>query len=158
MPTLQTRGRRRMDRRIFSVLLLLFLVMSVQSGSADDGWPQFRGPGARGVSDESGLPTRWTTTENVVWAADIPGFGWSSPIVWDGTVYLTTVVSSETVETPLGGLYRGSETWRASEAEHRWLVYAFDVESGAVSGNGRCIAVAPLEDTTSRTPWPLKLQ
>ncbi len=121
-----------MDRRIFSVLLVLFLVMSVQSGSADDRWPQFRGPGARGVSDESGLPTRWTTTENVVWAADIPGFGWSSPIVWDGTVYLTTVVSSETVEAPLGGLYRGRETWRASEAEHRWLVYAFDVESGAV--------------------------
>ena len=121
-----------MDRRIFSVLLVLFLIMSVQSGSADDGWPQFRGPGARGVSDESGLPTRWTTTENVVWAADIPGFGWSSPIVWDGTVYLTTVVSSETVEAPLGGLYRGRETWRASEAEHRWLVYAFDVESGAV--------------------------
>ena len=121
-----------MDRRIFSVLLVLFLVMAVQSGSADDRGPQFRGPGARGVSDESGLPTRWTTTENVVWAADIPGFGWSSPIVWDGTVYLTTVVSSETVEAPLGGLYRGRETWRASEAEHRWLVYAFDVESGAV--------------------------
>ena len=41
-------------------------------------------------------------------------------------------MSSETVEAPLGGLYRGRETWRASEAEHRWLVYAFDVESGAV--------------------------
>ena len=85
-----------------------------------------------GISDESGLPTSWSTTENVAWVTDIPGLGWSSPIVWDDTVYLTTVVSSEPVEQPRGGLYLGSQTWLPSQAEHRWLVYALDVETGAV--------------------------
>jgi outer membrane protein assembly factor BamB len=47
-------------------------------------------------------------------------------------VYLTTVVSTAPVEEPQGGLYRGSETWRPSQAEHRYLVYAIDVETGGV--------------------------
>ena len=85
-----------------------------------------------GISDESGLPTNWSTTENVAWVTDVPGFGWSSPIVWDDTVFLTTVVSSEPVEEPLGGFYRGRETWLPSQVEHRWLVYAIDVETGSV--------------------------
>ena len=115
------------------VLMLALLVMLWSPVSeADDRWPQFRGPGSRGISDEPGLPTSWSTTENVAWVTDIPGLGWSSPIVWDETVFLTTVVSAEPVEAPRGGLYQGRETWRPSAAEHRWLVYAIDVETGAV--------------------------
>ena len=122
-----------MNRQAIVLIAAIFLTVTMSSQiSADDRWPQFRGPGSRGVSDESGLPTRWSTTENVAWVADVPGLGWSSPIVWDGTVYVTTVVSSQPVEEPLGGLYRGRETWSPSQAEHRWLVYAFDVATGAV--------------------------
>ena len=115
----------------YTLVLLLVTIWCAPAG-AQDHWPQFRGPGARGVSEASGLPTRWSTTENVAWAADLPGLGWSSPVVWDDTVYVTTVVSAEPVEEPLGGLYRGRETWSPSTAEHRWLVYALDVDTGAV--------------------------
>ena len=121
-----------MIRYAFALTLILVATSSSQITAADDRWPQFRGPGSRGVTDETGLPTSWSTTENVAWVTDIPGLGWSSPIVWDGTVYLTTVVSAAPVEEPQGGLYRGQETWLPSQTEHRWLVYAIDVESGAV--------------------------
>lgn len=123
-----------MDRRIDRSLVAVLLAVGVLGTalSADDRWPQFRGPGARGVSDDAGLPTSWSTTENVIWVVDIPGLGWSSPIVWDDTVYVTSVVSSEPVDQPIGGLYRGSETWQPSDAEHRWLVHAVDVETGSV--------------------------
>ena len=121
-----------MNRQALVLILTLFVMMWSQVSEADDRWPQFRGPGSRGISEESGLPTSWSTTENVAWVADIPGLGWSSPIVWDDTVYLTTVVSSEPVEQPRGGLYLGATVWRPSQAEHRWLVYAIDVETGAV--------------------------
>ena len=121
-----------MNRHAIALIVIVLFMTSSQVSEADDRWPQFRGPGSRGISDESGLPTSWSATENVAWVSDIPGLGWSSPIVWDDTVYLTTVVSSETVEEPLGGLYRGRETWLPSQAEHRWLVYALDVETGAV--------------------------
>ena len=121
-----------MNRKTFAIILILLLSTSGTVGEADDRWPQFRGSGSRGISEESGLPTTWSTTENVAWAVDVTGLGWSSPIVWDGTVYLTTVISSEPVVEPLGGLYRGRETWLPSQVEHRWLVSAFDVETGAV--------------------------
>ena len=121
-----------MNRYAAALTLMLLGTIASQVTEADDRWPQFRGPGSRGISDDSGLPTSWSTTENVAWATDIPGLGWSSPIVWDGTVYLTTVVSTAPVEEPEGGLYRGSETWLPSQAEHRYLVYAIDVETGSV--------------------------
>src|SRR6266568_3161973 len=57
-------------------------------------WPQFRGPGARGLGASSNLPEHWSATENVAWKAEIPGRGWSSPIVWGDRVFLTTAVSS----------------------------------------------------------------
>jgi outer membrane protein assembly factor BamB len=52
-------------------------------------WPQFRGPGGSGTSVETGLPTTWSATENVVWKTRLPGPGTSSPIVVGQHIYLT---------------------------------------------------------------------
>jgi len=53
-------------------------------------WTRFRGPEATGVSEDTGLPTRWTATENVVWKTPLPGFGTSSPITLGDKIFLTT--------------------------------------------------------------------
>src|SRR5262245_48088041 len=54
-------------------------------------WPQWRGPDGQGVSSEIGLPTRWSAdSPNLLWKTHIPGDGISSPIVYNGRVYLTT--------------------------------------------------------------------
>ena len=100
-------------------------------GTENDRWPQFRGLGARGVTDEIGLPTTWSTTDNVAWVADIPGRGWSSPIVWGDTVFVTTVTSAKEIDAPKGGLYDDGERL-ARDAEYRWVVYGLDVERGRV--------------------------
>ena len=121
-----------MKRHICAVPVILVILGQAQVSQADEQWPQFRGPDAKGVSEGSDLPIRWSETENVMWNTEIPGLGWSSPIVWNDSIYLTSVVSGEPVEEPLGGLYRGRETWLPSTAEHRWLVYALDVETGAI--------------------------
>jgi outer membrane protein assembly factor BamB len=55
-----------------------------------ENWPQFRGPTGQGTSTETGLPLRWTATENVRWRTAIPGQSWSSPIVWGDRVFVTT--------------------------------------------------------------------
>src|SRR6266852_8439695 len=52
-------------------------------------WPQFRGPGGSSVSEETGLPFRWSQTENVRWKADLPGRGVSCPVIAGGKVYVT---------------------------------------------------------------------
>ena len=52
-------------------------------------WPQFRGPRAAGSSSETGLPTTWSVTENMVWKTALPGFGASSPITIGDLILLT---------------------------------------------------------------------
>jgi len=79
------------------ILLAFYLLLVGASGAAtEDHWPRFRGANADGVApDHKGLPTNWATTENVKWVADVPGWGWSCPIVWGDRVFLTTVVGDE---------------------------------------------------------------
>ncbi|MCS7159162.1 MAG: hypothetical protein RMJ19_01710, partial [Gemmatales bacterium] len=36
-------------------------------------WPQFRGPGSRGVSPATGLPVTWDEQKNVLWKTELPG-------------------------------------------------------------------------------------
>jgi outer membrane protein assembly factor BamB len=63
---------------------------SVLAHAAD--WPQFRGPGGQGHADVTGLPTEWSSTKNVAWKKEIPGAGWSSPVLFRNRLYLTTAV------------------------------------------------------------------
>jgi outer membrane protein assembly factor BamB len=72
----------------FSLLVLLVVMSTVRLGQSAD-WPQFRGPGGSGVSDETGLPLEWSATKNIVWRTPLPGPGSSSPIVWGDHVYVT---------------------------------------------------------------------
>ena len=70
---------------------IIATALIVASGVAQaENWPGFRGPGRQGVSTETGLPLKWSTTENIAWQTDIPGLGWSSPIVWGDRIFLTT--------------------------------------------------------------------
>jgi outer membrane protein assembly factor BamB len=55
-------------------------------------WPEFRGPGGQGHSIEQGLPIEWSETRNIVWKTPVAGLGWSSPVVANGRVWLTTAV------------------------------------------------------------------
>ncbi len=72
---------------------------SVGPGSAlGSNWPQWRGPGGMGVSDETGLPIEWSTTRNVVFKTAIGGRGHSSPVVWEDRIFLTTASEGEVVE------------------------------------------------------------
>ncbi len=57
-------------------------------------WPQFRGPQSNPVGDALQLPTRWSPSEDLEWAVEVPGRGWSSPIVAAGKVFVTTVASA----------------------------------------------------------------
>jgi outer membrane protein assembly factor BamB len=68
---------------------LALLTASTVAGTGQE-WPGFRGPTGQGVSREKRVPTRWGTTDNVAWKADVPGEGWSSPAVWGDRVFLTT--------------------------------------------------------------------
>ena len=110
---------------IKSRALLLALAFAALASAAEN-WPQFRGPGGRGVSAVA-APTAWRVEprEHVRWVAEIPGLAHASPIIWGDQIFLTTVDRPgprPTVKTGVYGsgdsdLERVAHEWRRSE-EH----------------------------------------
>ena len=86
-----------------TVLFLASLVTSSTVDAKDTSWPQFRGPDSNPVGTDPRLAERWSKTENVEWSLEIPGRGWSSPIVTGGRVYLTTVTTDGKSKPPQAG-------------------------------------------------------
>ncbi len=70
-----------------------------ESGPSNN-WPGFRGPGSLPVSDNPNLPDHWSTTDNVEWVAEVPGVGWSSPVVWGRNIFLTAATSEQAMKQP----------------------------------------------------------
>ena len=100
---------------------------------ANDNWPHFRGPDMNGVvADNPDLPESWSETENVEWVTDIPGIGWSSPIVWGNRIFVTTVTAVGEFEKPKPGLYGPAGRPEPPPVQQEWLVYCLDLESGDV--------------------------
>jgi len=58
-------------------------------------WLQFRGSTGQGHSTATNVPIEWSDTRNVAWKREVPGAGWSSPVVGKGRVYLTSAVPVE---------------------------------------------------------------
>ncbi len=57
-------------------------------------WPELRGPERNGQAEASSLPLTWNVSDgsptNVAWKTAIHDFGWSSPVIWRGQIWLTT--------------------------------------------------------------------
>jgi outer membrane protein assembly factor BamB len=134
---------------------LSILLAGTAAFGADRGWPQFRGPDSNPVAEGPKLPDRWSRTENVEWSAAIPGRGWSSPIVSDGRVFLTTAVTEGESKKPQTGTEYSNEyaaeltkqglsqkeviarvTARDLELPHevvlQYFLYCLDLRTGAV--------------------------
>jgi outer membrane protein assembly factor BamB len=72
-------------------------------------WPQFRGPDSNPVGGRAQLPERWSKTENVEWSREVPGRGWSSPIVTGGKVFVTTATTDGKSKPPQIGTEYSNE-------------------------------------------------
>ena len=62
--------------------------------SSEENWTEFRGPGGQGHAGATGLPLQWSETKNVRWKTELPGRGWSSPVIEDGQLWMTAAVES----------------------------------------------------------------
>ncbi len=79
---------------LFVVCGVLSVFRSSTVRGADE-WPQFRGPNGDGHAAATGLPLRWSESQNVVWKTAIPGRGHSSPVISDDQVWLTTAIETK---------------------------------------------------------------
>ena len=140
---------------ISAALLFVTTLLPGAPAPPDTTWPQFRGPSGRAVSAIATLPTKWSTTINVAWAAEIPGRAWSSPIVWGDQVFVTTAISTGAFKQPSPGIYGNDyvaelqrqglteeqimEKLRVRDLESpaesgdvRFMIYSFDVATGKI--------------------------
>ena len=76
--------------------LLIAFASSFYAPLRAENWPGFRGLTGQGISKEKGLPLHWNADSNVFWKASIPGDGWSSTIVWENQVFVSTTTESGT--------------------------------------------------------------
>ena len=131
---------------LFAALAVVLLAAgsALAAPPATDNWPSFRGADSMSVADDDPrLPESWTTEENVVWSVDVPGLGWSSPIVLGDRIFVTTVWSEGEVEEPKKGLYLGGNRMQPSADVHHWSVYCFDVETGERCWEREVMVAAP---------------
>jgi outer membrane protein assembly factor BamB len=91
------------------LLLCALLFASFTVHGQDRVWPQFLGPQSNPVGTHARLAERWSKTENVEWSQEIPGRGWSSPIVTGGKVYVTTVTTDGKSKPPQTGTEYSNE-------------------------------------------------
>jgi outer membrane protein assembly factor BamB len=113
------------------MLSLLLLTLA----TSPDNWTQFRGGPLSGVRHDVKLPSEWSTTKNVAWAVDIPGLAWSSPVTWNGKIFLTTAIREgkpELASEARKGLYFGGERTKPPEEDYTWKVLCLDEETGKV--------------------------
>lgn len=122
-------GVRQWSARL-GLVLLGAMVLSV-AVLATDQWPQFRGPHAGAIPDDPRLPDTWSETENIAWKTRIPGLGWSSPVVWDDHVFITSAISEGREKDPVPGLYDEHDHIKA-EANQKWMLYDVDFQTGTI--------------------------
>jgi len=82
---------------------------------AADNWPGFRGDGSSQAPDAT-PPLEWSDTENVTWSIKLSAYGQSSPVIWDGVVYVTGTQGGkkETLVVTAISLADGKVKWEKS--------------------------------------------
>jgi len=72
-------------------------LIALSSGLAADAWPRFRGPDGNGVAPTiaPSTPLTWDRETNVTWRSELPGQGWSSPVIGEDQIYLSAAIPFE---------------------------------------------------------------
>ncbi|HXY34827.1 MAG TPA: PQQ-binding-like beta-propeller repeat protein [Planctomycetaceae bacterium] len=124
-------------RRSFgqAAVLLAVVCLGFDLPAAESDVPRFLTGRQTSPGDGVHPPERWSATENIAWKTDIPGLGWSSPIVWKGRIYLTTCINTAPDRKPRKGLYLedvDATKYPPETSTHSWKTLCLDLASGKV--------------------------
>lgn len=77
-----------MRRNWTAALAAAALMMAAGAGTAQENWPQWRGPDQNNIAPSADPPVTWSESENILWKAALPSWSGSSPIVWGEKVFV----------------------------------------------------------------------
>lgn len=95
-------------KRLFPALFSVAFASTLTA--ADAPWPQFRGPGGSGVSDDAKVPTQLGPDKNVAWKVAVPP-GMSSPVIAGDKLFLTAFENGKLLTIAFSRT-DGKELWR----------------------------------------------
>jgi len=76
--------------RFIACSIILVLTVQFYGLAQQANWTHFRGNNLNGISDATNIPVSWNDSTNVIWKAAIDGKGWSSPVVYENQIWVTT--------------------------------------------------------------------
>ena len=103
--------------KIQSIVWTIFLIGSAGTTLDAQDWAVFRGPDGDGVSNYENLPVQWAADKNVAWSVTVAE-GWSSPVVSEGQVFLTSAVVQDA---------------DAEKSKYDLIVAAYDLDTGKIT-------------------------
>lgn len=113
-----------------SVLPVVFgLTLIFTSPAFGQNWPRFRGPNGEGVSEATTIPVRWTS-EDYRWRVELPGIGYSSPVIWGDRVFTTSAEEGNATQmihclrTSDGGSIWKRDFASTTHPKHQYNCYA----------------------------------
>ena len=147
-----------------TILVLVLATLAAASGVAGENWPQFRGPQANGRADAQGLPLRWSEKENVVWKTPIHDLGWSSPVIWNDTIWVTTATTdgqhafAVCIDRASGKIVHDVKVFDTEKPEHVATVNSYAsptpvVETGRLYAHYGTYGTACLDTGSGKVLW-----
>lgn len=133
-------------------ITVLFAAAAFAAGTVAqaDIWPQWRGAEGQGHAETAhDLPIAWNEAENVAWKTPLAGRGWSSPVLDERHVWLTTAVETSADEAEKAARLAGSKNNQPVEVAHSVTMRALAVDR--VSGR----IVHDIELFTIERPQPI---
>ena len=114
---------------LFRTIALGAIAGTFCSSATAANWPAWRGSEGTGTTSETNLPLTWSGTENVKWKTPLPERGNSTPIVWEGRVFITQNVGNQRTLTAFDRkdgkkLWQAGPTYTEKERTHPTNPYA----------------------------------
>ncbi|MHC4757396.1 MAG: PQQ-binding-like beta-propeller repeat protein [Planctomycetota bacterium] len=144
------------------IVLMIGFLATCALGS--ERWPEFRGQGKDGHCQAEELPLKWSEGENIKWKTAIHDRGWSTPLVWDGQIWMTTAlqkggemfavcVSYETGEVLHDVKIFDNETPPTISSMNSYASPSPLIEEGRVYVHFGTFGTACLDTTTGEVLW-----
>lgn len=97
-----------MQRRL---ILLLFVTCLCPALRAEN-WPNWRGPHGNSVAAGSEYPISWSEDSNIQWKVKLPGWGTSTPAIWDDKIFVSCADEEQNKNVLICLDRDGNQLWR----------------------------------------------
>lgn len=100
-----------MKSRLFALAVISLALTAAAKRPVDLSWPAWRGPHDNGSAELQSYPADWSQGDRILWKADLPGKGCSTPAVFGDRIFVTCPVEAN--NGVLAFDWTGKQLWSA---------------------------------------------